>query len=539
MNFQRSVAWKNETSFLTPIPASLGMAGSFKLSSAVPASGTRLEVKPYAISDLTTDLNETPPVSDAFGGDIGIDAKIGLTQGLTADLTYNTDFAQVEVDEQQVNLTRFSLLFPEKREFFLEGQGIFDFGGGQLFNQNRFFTGGGFGDDAPILFFSRRIGLNDGRTVPIRGGGRLTGKAGPFSIGVLDVRTGAESVSGAVPTNFSVVRVKRDVLRRSAIGGMFTGRSVSTEGDGANYAYGVDGVFSFYDNLNLNTYYARTRTQGLSGDDVSYRGQFDYNGDRYGVVLDRLAVGANFNPEVGFARRDDFRRNFASFRFSPWPASIAAIRKFSWEGSLDYITDGAGLVETWLQQGQFGVEFESGDRFFAIVTDNYEFLKKPFEITDDITIPVGGYSFVNTRFVYFLAQQRTVSGGFFVERGDFFGGTKTSISYFQGRVGLTPQLAVEPIISLNWVDLPEGRFSTELVATRATYTITPRMFVAALLQFNSGNDALSTNIRLRWEYQPGSELFVVYTDERDTRVPGFPTLENRALVVKVNRLFRF
>ena len=254
VNFQRRVPWKNETSFLTPIPASLGMTGSFKLSSAAtlvgleaPPFGPRLEIKPYAISDLTTDLKETPPVSDALGGDIGIDAKIGVTQSLTADLTYNTDFAQVEVDEQQVNLTRFTLFFPEKREFFLEGQGIFDFGGGQQINQNRFFAGGGFGDDAPILFFSRRIGLNEGRSVPIRGGGRLTGKAGPFSIGVLDVRTGEESASGAVPTNFSVVRVKRDILRRSAIGGMFTGRSVSTKGDGANYAYGVDGIFSFYD----------------------------------------------------------------------------------------------------------------------------------------------------------------------------------------------------------------------------------------------------------------------------------------------------
>ena len=203
------------------------------------------------------------------------------------------------------------------------------------------------------------------------------------------------------------------------------------------------------------------------------------------------------------------------------------------------VFDGAGLLETRLRQGVFGIAFENGDRFFAGVTDNYEFLKRPFEIAREVTIPVGGYSFLNTRVVYSLGQQRVMSGGLTFERGEFFGGDKTSIGYFRGRIGLSPQLTVEPSLSLNWVDLPQGSFTTELVATRVTYTITPRMFVAALLQFNSGNDALNTNIRLPWEYQPGSELFVVYTDERDTRVPGFPTLENRAFVVKVNRLFRF
>ena len=547
INVQRRVAWKNEASFLTPIPASLGYAGMFQLSAAatlvgleVPSSGTRLEIKPYAISDLTTDLNADPPLSNSGRGDFGVDAKFGVTQGLTADLTYNTDFAQVEVDEQQVNLTRFSLFFPEKREFFLEGQGIFDFGGGFRGSPSTFFfTGDRFGGSAPVLFFSRRIGLEDGRTVPIRGGGRLTGKSGPFSIGVLNVQTGAEAVSGAVPTNFSVARLKRDVLRRSAVGALFTARSVSTEGDGGNYVYGVDGLFSFYDNLNLNTYFSRTETPGLHGDDSSYQTQLDYTGDRWGVVLERLAVGANFRPEIGFVRRDDFRRNFASFRYSPRPQAIASVRKLSWEGSIDYTTDGAGLLETRVQQGVFGTEFENGDRFFVGVTDNYEFLKRPFEIAREVTIPVGGYSFLNTRVVYSLGLQRVMSGGLTFERGEFFGGDKTSIGYFRGRIGLSPQLAVEPSISLNWVDLPQGRFTTELVATRATYTLTPRMFVAAFLQFNSGNDALSTNIRLRWEYRPGSELFVVYTDERDTLVPGFPTLENRAFVVKINRLFRF
>lgn len=547
INFERRVPWKNETSFLTPIPASLAHAGAFKLSSAatlvgleVPTSKVRLEIKPYGISDLATDRNVTPALSNSLGGDVGFDVKYGVTEGLTADFTYNTDFAQVEVDEQQVNLTRFSLFFPEKREFFLEGHGIFEFGGDRMVTATSFFsTGSQFGGDAPILFFSRRIGLDEGQEVPIRGGGRLTGKVGPYSIGLLNVQTGEVAATGAVPTNYSVVRVKRDVLRRSSVGAILTNRSVLSNGSGSNRVYGVDGTFAFYDNLNINTYLARTETSELRGDDLSYEALLDYTGDRWGVKVGRLAVGANFNPEIGFVSRNDFRRSSGSIRFSPRPQGIAAVRKFSLEGNVDYITDGLGQLETRVQQGMFGIEFESGDYFFAVIANNYEFLKKPFTITSDMSIPVGGYSFVNSRLVYFLGQQRGASGGLSFEQGGFFGGEKRSIGYFFGRMSLTPKLSIEPNLSFNWVTLPHGSFTTELVAARATYTVTPRMFVAALLQFNSGSNALGTNIRFRWEYQPGSELFIVYTDERDTLTPRFPVLENRAIILKINRLFRF
>ena len=546
VNVQRRVASTNETSFLTPIPASLSWAGAYKMSSAatlvgleVPASGTRLEVKPYGISDVTTDLARAPDERTLAGGDVGFDVKYGVTQGLTADFTYNTDFAQVEVDEQQVNLTRFSLFFPEKREFFLEGQGIFDFGGGFSSNATAFYFGGGqFAGTAPIMFFSRRIGLQDGRTVPIRGGGRLTGKAGPYSIGVLNVQT--EEAGAAAATNFSVARVKRDVLRRSAVGALFTGRSVSLDGSGSNQMFGVDGLFSFYDNLNITSYLAQTRAPGVSrGDAMSYQAKLDYGGDRWGLLAERLAVGADFQPEVGFVRRHDFRRNFVEGRFSPRPLSIESIRKFLFQGSVDYTTDGAGFLETRVRQGLFGIEFENGDMFFAGATDSYELLTGAFEMTPDITIPPGDYRFSNTRLVYALGQQRVVSGGLSFDRGGFFGGERTGVGYTFGRAYLSSQLNIEPSVSFNWLALPQGDFRTELVAIRTTYTLTPRMFVAALVQYNSTLDALGTNLRFRWEYQPGSELFVVYTDERDTLDPRGPFLENRAIVVKATRLLRF
>ena len=547
INFQRRVAWKNETSFLTPIPASLRASGSLQFSSAAtlvgletPSSSIRFEVKPYGITDLTTNLKATPPTVNQVGATGGFDVKYGVTQGLTADFTYNTDFAQVEVDEQQINLTRFSLYFPEKREFFLEGQGIFNFGAGYEYDPiTSYFKGMAFSSEAPVLFFSRRIGLNNGRTVPITAGGRLTGKTGPYSIGLLDVQTGTEGTESSRPTNFSVIRVKRDILRRSAVGGLFTGRSVSSKGQGSSYTYGIDGLFAFYDNLKFNTYLAKTETPGLRGDDTSYQAELDYRSDRWSLKLERLGVGGNFNPEIGFLRRDDFRRNFAEFRYSPRPQSIEAVRRFLVQPSLDYITDGAGQLETRLQQLLLGAEFENGDRLFGGVTDNFEFLKRPFRIATNVSVPTGAYSFVNTRVVYALGEQRVITGAVFLERGGFFGGHKTSIGYNRPRVNLGSQLTVEPSLSLNWITLPEATFSSELVSTRATYTVTPRMFLSALLQFNSANNSLGSNIRFRWEYQPGSELFIVYTDERDTLTPRFPTLENRAFVIKFNRLFRF
>ena len=547
INFHRRVVSKNEASFLTPIPAALSYQGLFKMSSAativgldVPSAGSRFELKPYAIADLTTNLNASPSYTDKFSGTGGLDVKYGVTDGLTADFTVNTDFAQVEVDEAQVNLTRFNLFFPEKREFFLEGQGIFEFGGGMDQDVATFyFKGQMYGGEAPVLFFSRRIGLDDGRAVPIRGGGRLTGKTGPYSIGLLDVQTGSDEMSDANPTNFSVIRVKRDILRRSSIGGLFTGRSVSVDGQGMSSTYGVDGVFSFYDNLNINTYLAKTETPGRSGDDTSYQTELDYGGDRFGLRVERLAVGENFNPEIGFVRRTNFRRNFFQFRYSPRPATVSSIRKFLFQPSLDYITDRTGTLETRLQQLLLGAEFENGDYVFAGVTDNYEFLKVPFQIAKTVAIPVGGYTFLDTRIVYALGQQRVFSGGLIFDRGEFFGGHKTGIGFFQPRVSMGSQFSVQPSMSVNWITLPQGAFASKLASTRLTYTVTPRMFVSALMQYNSANDSLGTNVRLRWEYRPGSELFLVYTDERDTLTPRFPGLENRAFVVKFNRLFRF
>lgn len=540
LQLRRRVRHKNETSFLTPLDPGLGQTAIFQVSRSAtlvgleaPESGRPIEIKPYAIGDLSSDVNASPAISNQFGGNVGLDLKYGVTDNLTADFTLNTDFAQVEADEQQVNLTRFSLFFPEKREFFLENQGTFSFGGSA-----------GRSGDTPVMFHSRRIGLNVGREVPIVAGGRLTGRVGRFSLGLINIQTDDEPVSGALTTNFTVARIKRDLLRRSSIGAIVTHRSALADSPGGSQTYGADATFAFYENVAINTYWATTRTTERGGQDTSYNAAFRYNGDRYGATAEHLFVDAQFAPEVGFVRRDDFRKSRGSVRFSPRPRAIEAVRKLTWEGSYTYIEDAAGLVETREADGRFQTEFESSDTIDVSYTQTYDFLKEGFTIAPGITVPVGGYDFWNARTSLRFGQQRPMSGSVFAEHGTFYGGTKTALGFgggpFGGRIELTPQFSFEPGLSFNWIDLPQGSFLTQLVTTRATYTISPAMFVSALLQYNSSNDGLSTNIRLRWEYQPGSELFIVYNEQRDTLAPrAFPQLENRAVIVKINRLLRF
>ena len=535
-NARRLNRAKNEVSFLTRAPRALGMRALFQASLAAtvvgleaPPGSRNLEIKPYAVSSLATDVTTAPPISNDVSGEIGVDLKYGLTQNLTADFTYNTDFAQVEADEQQVNLTRFSLFYPEKRDFFLENRGLFGFGGVDT-------TGGG---DTPILFYSRRIGFDLGRTVPIDVGGRVTGRVGRVSLGALNIESGQDQSSPSPRTNFSVVRVKRDVLRRSSVGLIFTNRSNVEGGTAANQAYGVDGTFAFFDNLAINTYWARTHTGTVTGgDDMSYRAQLDYAGDRYGVQLERLVVGTDFNPDVGYVRRDDIRRSLGMLRFSPRPRQSRVIRKLSWSGSMSYTENFAGRVEMRDWRGEFGIEFQNSDQFSASYGDTYEYLPVPARIVG-ITIPIGGYDYATTRVGFTFGRQRRISGSVSAEVGEFYDGHKTTINISQGRLNLTPQLSLEPSYLGNWVDLVEGSSITHLVGSRVTYTVSPTMFVSALIQYNTGVDNVSANVRFRWEYRAGSELFLVLNEQRATVSPAFPDLANRSVVVKINRLLRF
>jgi hypothetical protein len=541
LNLRRVVRWKNEWSYLAQVPRALTtFRGMLKVSSAgtltgleAPTGTRTIEIKPYALGSVSTDRTASPPLSSDGDYNVGGDLKYGITQNLTADLTVNTDFAQVEVDEQQVNLTRFNLFFPEKRDFFLEGAGTFAFAG-------RASAGLAAGSgDTPYLFFSRRIGLDGGREVPLQIGGRVTGKAGKFTVGALNVQTGDEPAVDVESANHTVLRAKRDILGRSYVGGMFTHRTATPGSVGANEGFGVDSSFGFYQNVRVDGYVAATKSEGRDGDDLSYRGFFDYNADRYGFQAERLEVQPNFLPELGFLRRTDFRRNFGLLRFSPRPKNVPHLRKVTMQASLNYTTNTENRLDTREQVGQFQTEFTNSDVAGVTYTDTMDRLVRPFAIAPGIRIPAGAYGFHTTQLSYTGGQQRKLSGAIVYETGTFYSGTRQSLALNTARVELTPRFSVEPSFSVNWVDLLEGSFTASVARARTTFTVTPRMYVSGIVQYNSTNTSVGSNVRFRWEYQPGSEIFVVYTDDYNTEtLPSADPLRNRALVVKLNRLFR-
>ena len=558
-NIRRVVRWKNEHTSIAPIPASAGTRAMYKFDIMATVVGVEtpsvrkpIDVKPYAIAASTTNLAAATPFRNDLDADAGFDVKYSLTNSLVADLTVRTDFAQVEEDQQQVNLTRFSLFFPEKRDFFLEGQGLFSFAGSQIGN-----SGGGL---TPVVFYTRRIGLGPRGEIPILAGGRVAGRAGKFQLGLLNIQTAEEEQSSTPSTNFSVVRVRRDFLRRSNVGGVITHRAPI---DGVtNTVVGADANLFFFNDLTITSYLTQSRTgsnAGSCGDNplglssancegISYRGEFDYSPDLYGIRYEHLYVGADFDPQVGFLRRDAFRRNYASTRFSPRPGGDRAIRRHVFEAEFDYITGSEdGVLETREAQLSYRAELRGNDQWNIDVSNNYEFLREPFNVIPGQRIPAGVHKFSDFRTNYVLGTQRRIAGTISGGTGSFYGGTNTELAY-RGNIELSPAFILEPGITLNWITLPElpgtttgeRKFDTQVISTRASYMFSPYMALSALVQYNSTSSSLGSSVRFRWEYAPGSDIFVVYSDGRNTTIGDrFPGLQNRTFVVKATRLFRF
>jgi hypothetical protein len=537
INLRRLVKWKNETSYLSLVPAALGFGGVSRMASAAtlvgletPAQSKNLELKPYAVSSLTTDRSAAQPFNNTPKGNAGVDFKYGLTRSLIVDATYRTDFAQVEEDLQQINLTRFNLFFPEKRDFFIEGQGIFDFAGVQAGN-----TPG----DVPLLFFSRQIGLSAGQEVPVVGGVRLTGRAGRFSIGALNIQTEDRPSAKAVATNFTAIRLKRNIFRRSNVGLMTTRRGPAAVGRDQSYTFGADATLLFFKSVNVTSYYALTSTPGVNQERASYRGRVDYTDDRYGAAAEHMLIGRDFRPDVGYVRRTDFRRSFGQARFSPRPKASKLVRKLTWQGSFDYVTDAAAAnVLNREASGLFRIDFHTSDQLIFEQSREYELLPDRFPIAPDVVVPAGGYSFDTSRVTYVLGQQRRLSGRLSAASGTLYGGTKSEVTY-SGRWGVVPQFSMEPGLTIDWVHLPYGDFTARLLNSRFTVTPSARMLISSLVQYNADANSLSSSIRLRWEYTGGSELFVVYSDGRNTLPSGFPALVNRTFAIKATRLVRF
>jgi hypothetical protein len=541
INIRRTIRWKNEYAYVSPVPRSEGARGILRFSMAATLVGHEigkpslgLDVKPYAAAAARADRAIDPAFGTETDGDVGLDVKYAVTRSLTADLTYHTDFAQVEDDDQQVNLTRFSLLFPEKREFFLEGQGIFAFGGVES-SPRRAATAP---TNTPVLFFSRRIGIEGDRAVPIDVGGRLTGKAGPYSVGLLQIRTGEGGAAGVPATDFSVARVKRDILGRSYVGVIGTRRGPAVNGSSDNVAFGVDTGLNLSKFLSVVGYYARTHTPGREGNDHSYRGRLVYDADLFGLTLEHLAVGPNFEPDIGFLRRRDFVESLAQLRVSQRPTRFPRARKISYQGGFDYLTDTDGRVENRQARAAIQTDLQSSDSWQIEYLYDYDFVPAPFPVFGDIGIPAGAYRSSTVTGRYTLGAQRRVAGDLTVLQGGFYGGTRTEAGY-RGRIEISPQLSIEPGITMYRLDLPQGRDTAPLLSARGTFSFNPRMWIAALLQYNGTTNLATANVRFRWEYRPGSDLFLVYSDGRNTLARSPDRLLSRGFTAKVTRLLRF
>ena len=375
--------------------------------------------------------------------------------------------------------------------------------------------------------------------MPIGLGGRLAGRVGAYSIGALNISTDRVSSPAVAATNFSVLRVRRDVMQRSSIGALLTHRSDSRVAAGGNQVLGLDGTFVFSQNATLGGYVAHSRTAGRARDAVTYRANFNYAADRYGLQLDRTVVGDGFNPEVGFLRRAQFRSNYGSLRFSPRPRRNATIRQYVYESTLDYTTNNQHQLESRTVTASARADRQNSDIVQLTYFNESELLRRPFAPAPGITMPAGRYGFQHVGASWTPGQQHRLSGVLAADVGQFYDGARQTASV-NARLGITDQFGIEPNISLNWLSRAGASATVRVAGARATFTMTPRMFVAVLVQHSSASRSLAANLRFRWEYEPGSELFVVYSDAHDTSGTLGPyELQNRGVVVKFNKLFRF
>ena len=529
LNFMRNIRRKNEQVFWAPIPKAyslthVSMAGALTGLQSL-SHGMDLKLKPYVVTGARTTKARAGPATTAFLRDAGADMKYGVTGGLNLDLTYNTDFAQVEVDEQQVNLTRFGLFFPEKRDFFLENAGLFKVGTGGTFTSTTVETD---------LFFSRRIGLSEtGQPIPIVGGARLAGKAGRHNIGLLDIQT--DSAFNRPGDNFLIARYGSDVLKRSRVGAIFINKE--TLGGDAHYnrTMGADANLVLGRNLQVNSYVAKTQTPGLNGQDMAFFGRIAYRDPAWNVWVNYLDVQDNFNAEVGFVQRRGVRTTKAYFSPTPRPGT-AHVRWMEPMFVLTYITDQHNRMVARTQHFMVGTYLDDGSFINVIYQKQLDVLDVPFQIQPAIQIPVGTYRFDELMLTYNTNPARRIYERFTYQPAEFYDGTRHTVS---GAVGVraTSHLSTELQFNRNDVKLPHGDFVANLSILRVDYALSPRATVRSLTQFNSSTREVTSSVRFNFIYRPGSDLYVVYNDLRPTGLPQSAAMpSDRQFVVKINYL---
>ncbi len=524
VNFSRLVRHKNEYSLWTAVPrphtlSRASLAGDLDGIDGL-RQGRNLYFKPY----LSTPVVRKRDDDVDFVPEVGFDVKYGLTPGLTLDLTVNTDFAQVEADEQQINLTRFSLFFPEKREFFLENAGTFQFGK----SARRFGRASGF---ELIPFFSRRIGLSQGQVVPILGGARLTGRMGRYTLGALSLQTG--KLQEIPSTNFTVLRLRRDLFRKSDIGGIFINKQVS--GSEYNRTYGVDLNLRFLEYLEVVPLALKTESPEKPGLDTAANIAILWNDPFWEVLGEYLTIEENFNPEVGFVPRTGIRKTRGKLGVKPRPGErIPWIRQFQPSLDVNYITDQEKVLETRTVEGRFTILFHDNSNINFSHRASFERLDEPFAIRPGQEIPIGDYNFEEFSVSFSGDQTRLFSGGASLQTGGFFDGDKDSYS-LDFRIQPNYHFTADVSWEHDDVALPSGDFKTNLVNFRLLSAFTPRVFLNALIQYNSTVREIESNIRFNYIYKPLSDFFLVYNETRSTT----GEVKERALIAKITYLLDF
>ena len=539
----RVIIRRNESSCWTPYPREFGAPGIFQpsLSGLLDdltglGSRRRLEATPYVTSTASRNYSAAAPTD--LAADYGGDLRVGMTPTLTSDFTYRTDFGQVEADQEIVNLTRFSLFFPENRPFFTEAATIFDYGSGAGLIE---------GDGLLLpLYYSRRIGLDaEGREIPLWGGGRMTGRVGDVQIGVLSIQTQetrfalAGPGSGAVvPTaNHSVARIKKSIFRQSSIGAIFTNRE---DGDGAgtyNRSAGLDLGLRFGTRMAAAVFAARTFSPTVAGNGTAAVVDVDYQTDRlYGNARYR-DIGEGFNAEMGFITRTDVRNPRLLVGWTPWPGRYG-IKKLDINAGVDYYENHRGLSES--RADILGLTLTRNDNAALHVRASREFdrLTEPFHI-GPLEVPIGGYTWNTQEMAYATDRSRRLYGEGAVTTGGYYSGDRTSLG---GSVGLLPleTLLVEFDYRRNRITLPqEPTYTTNTVNARVSHSFTPDLFVKSFIQYNDARRLANLNFLIWYRYRMGSDLYLVYNEGWDTDRPGAGSagVRDRSLQIKLTYWF--
>lgn len=548
INFCRILFRKNEESYWVPFPREWGPSGFARVSNSGVLHGLkdlrsrrRLEFVPFLLPSASRDYLAASDVrTDAkYGGDL----KIGLTNDLIADFTYHTDFAQVEADQEVVNLTRFSLFFPEKRQFFTEAAGIFDFGK----------AGTSSGGDASAsdpgllaLYYSRRIGLVDGQQVPIIGGGRVTGRAGPYTIGVLNIATEEETLANRQVdnANFTAIRVKRNVLANSSIGVI-----VLNSLDGVseyNRAIGFDGGFVLGQHVTITGAMGKTFSPGVANQDSGTASQtmagvadFAWKNDRFYYGAQYQDIGERFNAEMGYIPRLDVRATLLRAGWTPRPR-IKGVRQVLINSELEYFENHRGRVDSKMQAASIQLQRQDTSGAFASVTRQYDNLSVPFA-TAGTTLPAGPYEWTSATVSYSSDRTRRVFGSIGGDAGGYYNGDRQAV-----RANLSIQLGktllLEPNFTHHRVTLA-GRplYTSNVLNFRASHSFSPDFYLKGFVQYNDDRHTASFNFLWWYHYKPGSDLYVVYNQGWDTDLPltsrEAPTpwsrVRSRSLAVKM------